>query len=131
MQGNTERIIVPSNIFEKLIGVFGEFKYNQISTLLTQLQNTTKVVDNGMDVDLGLIRQVCTVIAENMTYAKCANILIEMEKLFLTDQHAKHAKQSGEATVTSINEGQVNTKDPEPEQGLESAEVIEEKAGES
>lgn len=87
MQRSESRINVPKKIFDQLMNLFGEFKYNEIAGLLNDLNKSTVVSEQNVESELAVISKICVTIADNVVYSKCAPVLIAMEGVLRTHQN--------------------------------------------
>jgi hypothetical protein len=118
MQMNASRINVPKKIFDQLMNLFGEFKYNEIAGLLNDLNKCTVVSEQNVESELAVISKICVTIADNVVYSRCAPVLIAMEGVIRTCQDnikAATAKPAVPDEPTPENEPVSDEGDTQPE----------------
>lgn len=115
MQRNASSITVPRKVFNQLMNLFGEFKYNEIASLLNELNRVTTVTDSAAESDLSVISKICITIADNVVYSKCAPVLITMENVIRLHKDKVKAEAEKQEVTPEATEDNSSEGNPTPE----------------
>ena len=75
------RILVSNELFDKFYSIVRELKYGVVADIMHRLHTTVSQTEGGLLMAPVFLEEACTIIANNVVYAQCAQVVVPMSNL--------------------------------------------------